>query len=75
MTGESRYNGAKAAFFEVLQTLGAEPFTPISNYEIGPPMIMRGFTEHEIVNMFFSLQVTKEIELLPGNRLQILSEL
>jgi hypothetical protein len=72
MTAENRYDEARTAFFDVLRSLGAEPGKPISNYGIGPPMIMRGFTQDEIVNVMFSLQANKAIELLPGNRLEVL---
>jgi hypothetical protein len=72
MPAPDRSDEIRSAFFDVLLSLGAEPGKPISNYDIGPPMVMRGFSEEEIVNMFFSLQTKKVIELLPGNRLQIL---
>ncbi|KAA0697391.1 hypothetical protein DTW90_18340 [Neorhizobium sp. P12A] len=72
MTTQNRYDEIRAAFFEVLQTLGVEPGKPISNYDIGPPMVMRGFTQDEIVHVLFSLQTRKVIALLPGNRIELL---
>lgn len=55
----------------VLQTLkdkGATTEQPVSLLEIGPSLVSAGYTEHQIVNLLFSLESKNAIDLLDGNR-------
>lgn len=65
----------KAAFLDLLRSLGADPSTPIDILKLGPPLVGGGFNEDQIVNLLFYLESLKSIELLPGNRLRIMKPL
>lgn len=42
---------------------------------MGAPMLAKGCSEDEIVNLLISLDRKKIIELLPDNRVRVLAEL
>ncbi len=63
------YDETKAAVAELLTTFGTEPR---SLYDIGVPLVGRGFDQNAIVNALFDLAHDGAIELLPGNRVRVL---
>ena len=66
---------AKVAFLDLLREKNASPDVPISNYEIGPPLVAKGFTQDEIVNAMFALQHEGHIEIMNGNRTRVTKRL
>jgi hypothetical protein len=63
------------AILEQLRLLDAKPDAPISLFEIGVPLTSAGHTQDAIVNGLFYLQGLKKIELLPGNRVRVVTSL
>jgi len=61
----------KAAILERLQRIGISANQPVSLYELAP-LVYSGYDQHDIVNALFTLQDQKVIELMAGNRLQLL---
>jgi hypothetical protein len=47
---------------------------PINLLEIGPTLIGAGYTQEQLVNGLFYLQSMKQIELLDGNRVIIVTK-
>jgi hypothetical protein len=68
----SETNEVTSALFALLREMNAVPSGPISLYEIGPPLISKGYTQDQILNILF-FHNGKEIELIPGNRLRVIS--
>ncbi len=65
----SRYEETKSALTQVLEGLGAEP---TSLYDVGVPMVGKGFSQDEILNGLMALDREKIIVLLPGNQVRVL---
>ncbi len=63
------------AVLEQLRVLDAKPDTPISMFEIGVPLMKAGHTQDMLMNALFYLEAKKQIELLPGNRLRLVTPL
>jgi hypothetical protein len=58
----------------VLQMLianGATVETPVNLLVICPPLVDAGYTQDQIVNVLFSLEGKKMVELLEGNRARL----
>ena len=68
----NRDEQTKAAIIERLNELGLEPNQPVSLFEIGTSLVPAGYSQDELVWALFALQSDKKIELLNGNRLQLL---
>jgi hypothetical protein len=66
----NRYEEVWGDLIEILQGLGTEP---TSLYAVGVPMVAKGFTQDEVLNVIMALEREKRIELLPGNRLRVLA--
>ena len=63
------YAETKAAIVELLSTFGGEPR---SLYDVGVPLVGRGFDQNMIVNALFDLAHDGAIELISGNRVRVL---
>ncbi|KQU06034.1 hypothetical protein [Rhizobium sp. Leaf453] len=63
------YAETKAAVINLLRTFGDGP---TSLYEVGAPLVGRGFKQDPIVNALFDLAHEGVIELLIGNALPVL---
>ncbi|MGR8963711.1 hypothetical protein [Rhizobium leguminosarum] len=63
------YVDAKLALNDPLRDLKADSEIPISLYDIGGPLVGRGYEQDQVVNALYSLQSDGVIELIPGNRL------
>lgn len=70
-----RQNVVGTAILDLLRELQVQPGTAISMYEIGVPLIPKGFDQHELVNALYSMQTEGVIELLPANGLRLLKPL
>jgi hypothetical protein len=66
----NRYEEVWGDLIDTLRGLGAEP---TSLYAVGVPMVAKGFTQDEVLNVLMALEREKTIELLPGNRLRVLA--
>ena len=62
---------AEVALLDLLRELNASPDVPISNYEIGPPLVAKGFTQDEIVSAMEALGRQGHIEIMTGNRTRV----
>ncbi len=60
----------RRALVELLATFGTEPR---SLYDVGMPSVSRGCDQNTIVNALFDLAHDGAIELVAGNRVQVLS--
>jgi uncharacterized protein Smg (DUF494 family) len=69
----SRHEDLHNALVELLTKLGAAPDIPINILTIGPTLVDLGFSQDEIVNSLFYLESHRNLKLIPGNRLQVLS--
>ncbi|KQT01802.1 MULTISPECIES: hypothetical protein [unclassified Rhizobium] len=63
------YEETKAAIVKLMATFGTEPR---SLYDIGVPLVGRGFEQDPIVNALFDLAHEGVIEFIPGNALRVL---
>ncbi|KQT02812.1 hypothetical protein ASG42_25280 [Rhizobium sp. Leaf391] len=63
------YDGTRRDVINLLRTFGDGP---TSLYEIGVPLVGRGFEQDPIVNALFGLSHEGVIEFLPGNALRVL---
>lgn len=63
------------ALLEQLRALDAKPDAPISIFDIGVPLMGAGHSQEQILNALFYLEGKKQIELLPGNRLRVVTPL
>ncbi|KQV41532.1 hypothetical protein [Rhizobium sp. Root1204] len=66
------FEESKAELTEILRGFGEEAK---GLYSVGAPMLAKGLSEDEIVNLLISLGRKKIIELLPDNRVRVLAEL
>jgi hypothetical protein len=66
----NRYGPVMGDVLDILRGLGTEP---TSLYAVGVPMVAKGFTQDEVLNVIMALDREKVIELLPGNRLRVLA--
>ncbi|MBW9089724.1 hypothetical protein JNB91_18040 [Rhizobium wenxiniae] len=66
---------AVEAVLEQLRVLDAKPDTPMSIFDIGVPLMKAGHSQEMLVNALFYLESKKTIELLPGNRLRLITPL
>ncbi|WP_245505225.1 hypothetical protein [Neorhizobium sp. S3-V5DH] len=57
------------ALVNLLRELGTET---IDMFDIGVPLVDRGFTQNEIVDAIMMLEHRRFVELIPGNRLRVL---
>jgi hypothetical protein len=62
----------KVALIDLLQTLEIERAVPVNLYEIGPPMVAKGFTENDILHALYALKDSGIIDLVEGNRLVLI---
>ena len=62
----------KVAIIDRLSELDLQPNQPVSLFEIGTALVPAGYSQEELVWALFALQSDKKIELLNGNRLQLL---
>lgn len=67
----TRYDALRTYLIDLLVSLNATPEVPISLYDIGPPLVAKGFDQQQIVNVLFSLEGQKVVELVGGNRLRV----
>ncbi len=72
--GTVTHDETATALAELLRELDAQPGSPISLYDIVQPLVAKGHEESVIVDVLYSMQAAKEIELLPGNRMQVLKQ-
>lgn len=70
-----RHDAVKATILDLLRDRQLEPGSAISMYEIGVPLVAKGFDQHELVQALFSLEADKTIEILPANGLRLLKQL
>jgi hypothetical protein len=63
------YDETKAAVVELLARFGKEPRIL---YDIGIPLVARGFDQNLIVNALFDLAHDGAVEMLSGNRVRAL---
>lgn len=61
------------AVIEQLRALDAKPDVPVSIFDIGVPLIGAGHSQEMILNGLFYLESKRQIELLPGNRLRVIT--
>jgi hypothetical protein len=66
----SRYDEIRADLIDILNGLRPDA---TSLYAVGVPMVGKGFNQDEILNALMALDRENIIELLPGNRLRVLS--
>ena len=63
----------RAAILDRLKAIGAQPFQPINLYAIGTALVPAGFSEHEVGDAVIALHDRKVVEILNGNRIQLLA--
>ncbi len=63
------YEDTRHALVELLATFGTEPR---SMYDVGVPLVDRGFEQDDILNALYAFVSEGAIELLSGNRLRVL---
>jgi len=61
------------AILDRLKAIGAQPFQPVNLYAIGTALVPAGYSEHEIVDGVIGLQDRRIIDLMHGNRIQLLA--
>ncbi|TCV62296.1 hypothetical protein EDE09_12460 [Neorhizobium sp. S3-V5DH] len=64
-----RHEDTMTALVNLLRELGTET---IDMFDIGVPLVDRGFTQNEIVDAIMMLEHRRFVELIPGNRLRVL---
>lgn len=63
------YEETKTALVDLLSTFGVEPH---SLYDVGVPLVGRGFDQDTIVNALFDLANAGVIKLLSGDSVRVL---
>lgn len=63
------------AIIEVLRKIGATTAEPVSCYDIGKPLIAKGFSEMEILNGLLRLQGEGQFDFVGGNRVRLVRAL
>jgi hypothetical protein len=67
----TRYEETKAAIMGILKDIQATPEKAISMYDIGIPLVTRGYAQGELVDTLFSMEREGIIELLMSNGLRL----
>ncbi|MGO7674853.1 hypothetical protein ACC685_33360 [Rhizobium ruizarguesonis] len=67
----TRHDETKAAIVALLREIEADPAKPLSLYDIGVPLVPKGYTQDELVSALYALQAEGVISLIEGNRLQV----
>ncbi len=56
---------------DLLRDLKVTPEKPLSLYDVGVPLVPRGYTQDELVDALFGLKSQGLIDLISGNRLAL----
>ncbi|WP_276118306.1 hypothetical protein [Pararhizobium qamdonense] len=63
------------AIIELLHEIGATTAKPVSCFDIGVPLVAKGFTEMEVLNGLLRLQGEGLFDFVGGNRLRLVKAL
>jgi hypothetical protein len=69
------YEEVKQAILDLLRELKLEPEKALSLYEIGIPLVPKGYSQDELVNALLSMDREGVIKLLPNNGMRLLQPL
>lgn len=64
---------ATEAIRKLLDSMGTSVGDSVNIYSIGPPLIDAGYDTDAIVGALYALESRKVIELIPGNRIVLLT--
>lgn len=67
----TRHDDTKAAIVGLLREIAADPAHPVSLYDIGVPLVPKGFSQDELAAALYSLQAEGVLSLIEGNRLRL----